>query len=1132
MTIAELLFKLRSLDVKIWADNGQLRCDTPKGVLTPELRAALNGHKAEILALLQEASSVGQRRQPPMQPGRRDGDLPLSFAQQRLWFIDQLEPNSSLYNIAKAFHIRGALQLAALEQSLNEIIRRHEVLRTTFRSVDGQPLQRIASWLTIPFTILDLTDCPEKERQEKALRLVNKEACRPFVLADGPLLRALVVRLAADDHILLLTMHHIVSDGWSMGILCRELSALYDGYNNGRPSRLDPLPVQYADFAQWQRDWLKGEVLQSQVDYWKDRIANIPTLQLPTDRSRPAMQSYRGARQSTVLADELCQALKDLSQKERASLFMTLVAAFNVLLCRYSGQEDVVIGTPIAGRNRSEVEGLIGFFVNTLVLRTDLSGDPTFRELLSRVRNGALDAYAHQDLPFEKLVEEMGPQRNLSYAPLSQVMFAFQNFPDSPLTMSDCSVHPVDLDSGTAKFDLTLQISRESHGMRCVLTYNTDLFYEQTIARMLGNFKALLEAVVVNPDRRVSELEILTEAERHQLLIEWNGTKRDYPINKCIPKLIEEQVERTPDEVAVVFPSPGSRSTESQKLTYRELNIRANQLAHYLRRQGVGPEVLVALCVERSLEMIIGLLGIVKAGAAYVPLDPSYPKERLAFILQDAGAKVLLSQRRLVLRLPQHNAKLVCLDADQDAIGRESESNPGNGAEVEQIAYVIYTSGSTGKPKGVAIEHRSTVALLHWASQVLPKEDISGMLASTSISFDLSVFEIFVPLSWGGKVILAEDALQLPTLPGADEVTLINTVPSAMAELLRLGGVPSSVRKVCLAGEALTTQLVRQIHERESISSVVDLYGPSEDTTYSTFAVRSSLGPATIGRPISNTQVYILDDHLNPVPRGVRGELYLGGDGLARGYLNRPELTAEKFIPNRFSEEPGARLYKTGDLARYLSDGNIEFLGRIDHQVKIRGFRIELGEIEAVIKEHAAVRDAVVVAREDVAGDKRLVGYVINREPVQVSDLRKYLQAKLPDYMVPWALVFLDFLPLTPNGKIDREALPAPDHSRPELENTFVAPRTHTEHSLAKIWAELLVLERVGVYDNFFDIGGHSLLATQVVSRLRAAVGIDVPLRTLFEFPTVASLAERIETVLWAAEDRAADFGDTEEFTV
>jgi amino acid adenylation domain-containing protein len=1123
VTAAELLTRLRSLDVRIWSDKGQLQCNGPKEALTAELRAALTERKAEILELLNQANNVTLRRQPPLRPMSRDGEVPLSFAQQRLWFMDQLEPGSALYNVPKAFRVCGALHAQSLEQSLNEVVRRHDVLRTTFQVTDGRPVQNISTRIIVSLHLTDLTDRPESGRNAEALRLINEEACRPFDLARGPLLRACLVRLAAEDHILLVTLHHIVSDGWSMGILYRELSALYNAFLQGRPSPLEELPLQYVDFARWQREWLQGEVLQSQVAYWKERLANIPSLQLLTDRQRPAVQSYRGAWKSIVLNDRLCQALDVFSQGERASLFMTLLAAFNVLLCRYSGQDDIVIGTPIAGRNRSEVEDLIGFFVNALVLRTDLAGDPTFRELLGRVRDGALDAYAHQDLPFEKLVEEVAPERNPGHAPLTQVMFAYQNFPDSPIEMSGCSVQPLDIDTGIAKFDLTLQVSKKSYGMRCVLAYGTDLFDSETIARMLGHFRTLLEAIVTDPNRRISELPILDEAERHRILVEWNDTKREYPHDKFIHELFEEQAQRTPDAVAAVF--------EGQQLTYQELNTRANQLAHYLKRQGVGSEVLVGICVERSLEIIVGLLGILKAGGAYVPLDPSYPKERLAFILKDTGAKVLLTQQKLAPELPEHTARVICLETARKMIERESELNLNRESVTDQLAYVIYTSGSTGQPKGVAIAHKSTSTLLYWARELLTPEDIGGVLASTSICFDLSVFEIFVPLSWGGKVILLENALQISTLPEADQVTLLNTVPSAMAELLKLGSVPPSVRKVFLAGELLTTALVQRIYQGPSILNVVDLYGPSEDTTYSTFAVRSSGGRATIGRPIAETQIYLLDKYLNPVPPRAPGELYISGQGLARGYLKRPALTAEKFIPNPFSAEPGARLYKTGDLARYQYDGNIEFLGRIDHQVKIRGFRIELGEIETVLEEHALVGEAVVEARGDAGVDRRLVAYVVSRGPVQVVDLRNFLKAKLPDHMVPSVFVLVESLPRTPSGKVDRQALPAPDQDRPDLKNVFVAPSTPTEELIARTWADILKVERVGIHDNFFELGGHSLLATQVVSRLRATFRVNLPLRSLFECPTVADLSERIETLVWALKEpnRGSDSEEREE---
>jgi len=935
---------------------------------------------AGLAGRIETARQAGESLQaPPMLLISRDGELPLSFAQQRLWLLDQLEPDSAFYNMPQAIRMSGALNAEALRQTLESIVVRHEALRTTFVEVDGRPTQVIPPAPNVAMPIIALNELPEGEREVEVSRLANEEAQRPFDLARGPLMRATLLRLDEEEHVLLLTMHHIVGDGWSYGVFVRELTALYEAFNQGRPSPLPELPIQYVDFAHWQRQWFQGKVLEEQLAYWKQQLGDdLPVLELPTDRPRPAVQTFRGARQSAMLSKSLLEALRTLSRQEGMTVFMTLLAAFQTLLSRYANQDDIVVGSPIANRTRAELEGLIGFFVNTLVLRTDLSGDPSFRQLLGRVREMALRAYAHQDLPFEKLVEELQPERDLSRNPLFQVMFVLQNAPARALKLSGLTLRPLAVDSGTAKFDLTLFMFEGEDGLRARWEYNSDLFDAATITRMLGHFQTLLEGIIANPEQRISELPLLSDAERQQVLVEWNKTQTAYPRGSSIHELFEAQVERTPDTIAVGF--------EQEQLSYGELNGRANQLARYLQSRGVGPEVLVGIMMHRSVEMVVGLLGILKAGGAYVPLDSDYPQERLRFMLQDTTPPVLLTQARFLEGLPQSEAEVVCLDTDWKAIVQERTENLSGAAKAENLAYVIYTSGSTGRPKGVAIEHHSTVALLHWAREIFTPEQLAGVLASTSICFDLSIFELFVPLSWGGTVILAENALHLPTLPAAPRVTLVNTVPSAIAELLRMGGVPASVRTVNLAGEPLQTQLVQQLYEQGTIERVYDLYGPSEDTTYSTFALRSAKGRATIGRPIANTQTYVLDWRLQPAPIGVPGELYIGGEGLARGYLNRPELTAERFIRNPFSKEPAARLYKTGDMVRYLPDGNLEFLGRKDHQVKLRGFRIELGEIEAALNQHPAVEQAVVLAREDVPGDKRLVAYVVQNPEQQVPE--------------------------------------------------------------------------------------------------------------------------------------------------
>ena len=898
------------------------------------------------------------------------GSAPLSFAQQRLWFLDQLAPGNPFYNMSSAYRIRGVLDRDLLRRALAAIVARHEALRTTFEVVDERPVQRIAAEDRVELAVSDISGVAEAEREKKADDWIAAEARRPFDLAHGPLLRAGLLKVAEQEHVCLLTIHHIVSDGWSTGVFVHELARFYEEFTGGRSAALPELPIQYADFARWQRKWLSGEVLEKQLSYWSTHLADLPVLELPTDRPRPLEQTFRGARHRTVFPKRLTEGLKELSQREGATLYMTLLAAFQTLLLRYTGQEDVVVGSPIANRTRGEIEGLIGFFVNTLVLRTDLSGNPSFRELLGRVREVALQAYAHQDLPFEKLVEELQPERDLGQNPLVQVTFALQNAPARPLELTGLEVTPLPVRSQTARFDLELFLWERDGHLDGAFVYSTDLFDVATIERLSRHFQVLLEGIAADPDRRISELALLSEGERWQVLEEWNRTERAYPRGKTVHELFEEQAERTPGAQAVVF--------GGERLTYRELNERANRLARYLSKRGVGPEVLVGLCVERSLEMVVGLLGILKAGGAYVPLDPAYPRQRLAFMLEDTAAPVVLTQESLSESLPEGGAERVRLDADWAEIARESRENLESRATAENLAYVIYTSGSTGTPKGVAIEHHSTVALLAWARELFCGGELGGVLASTSVCFDLSVFELFAPLVWGGKVIVSRNVLELGELPAALEVKLVNTVPSAMGELLRMARLPESVSTVNLAGEPLAASLVRQILGGGGVRQVYDLYGPTEDTTYSTCALRTGEGPATIGRPISNKRVYILDGRLEPVPVGVAGDLYVAGAGLARGYLNRPALTGERFLADPF-RGGGQRMYRTGDRARFLSDGQIQFLGRVDHQVKIRGYRIEIGEIEEVLARHPEVQACAVSAREEKSGERRLVGYVVPR---------------------------------------------------------------------------------------------------------------------------------------------------------
>ncbi len=1065
------------------------------------------------------AHLIGQLQQqnltltvPPILPRTKDTELPLSFAQQRLWFLDQLQPNSALYNIPMVLHFRGNLNQKALEQSLREICDRHEVLRTNFVTIDGQPTQIIQTTRET-ISVVYLQDLPIHEQEEKTQQLKQKQATQPFNLAKESLIRITLVVLSETEHLLLVCMHHIISDGWSIEVFIHELTSLYNAYTQNHPANLAPLPIQYADFAVWQKQWLQGDVLQSQLNYWQNQLtAAPPLLSLPTDHPRPAVQSFVGTQQEFSLSPKLSQALNELSRQQGVTLFMTLLAAFDALLYRYTGSSDILVGTPIANRNRGEIEGLIGFFVNTLVMRTDLSDNPSFSQLLTRVREVTMDAYAHQDLPFEMLVEALQPERDLSHTPLFQVAFVLQNTPKSEIAMTGLTVTDLPPENTTAKFDLTLAMVNTDDGLKGVWEYNTDLFESSTIERLSGHFLNLLGGIAANPQARISQLPLLTESETNQLLIEWNNTQVDYPEYKCIHQLFEEQVKRTPDAVAVVC--------SQQQLTYNELNCRANQLAHYLRKLGVKADTLVGISLERSLDMIVGLLGILKAGGAYLPLDPDYPSERLQFAIADAQLSLLVTQEGLIDKLPEHQARLILLDRFTEEINQNSQDNLTGVVTANNLANLIYTSGSTGKPKGVMVEHRGLFNLATAQIKTFNLQSNSRLLQFASLNFDASIWEIIMAIGAGATLYLdTKDAL-MPGLPLMGRlkdygITHITLPPSALAAL-PLEEIPE-LQTIIVGGEACSEELIKQWATGRNFFNA---YGPTETSVCATVEKwTDATEKITIGRPIANTQIYILDSHLQPVPIGVPGELHIGGMGLARGYLNRPELTQEKFIPNPFEKdevipptplnkggnEP-SKLYKTGDLARYLPDGKIEYLGRIDNQVKLRGFRIELGEIEALLNQNEAVQSSCVIVREDNLGDKRLVAYVVPQPEINltINEIRQFLRAKLPDYMVPTAFVLLDAFPLTPNGKIDRRALPVPDL---QSQGEYIAPRNPIEEKMAQIWGEVLKLKRVSIEDNFFELGGHSLLATQVISRLQETFEIVVPLRYLFESPTIAQLS-------------------------
>jgi amino acid adenylation domain-containing protein len=1124
MNTNQFLSYLRGLKITVFREGDHLHLNAPQGTLTPDLRAELTKRKAEILEFLSQANAASDDDFLPILPVSQVEPLPLSSAQARLWFLDQLMPLNPFYNIPSALLLAGKLDVLALQQSLNEIIRRHETLRTSFEKVNGQPTQLIAKSLELTLATLDLQSLPKVERSDLAQELASQVAQQPFDLTVAPLMRAMLLRLAPTEHVLLLVMHHIISDGWSIGVFHRELTVLYNAFVSGKTSPLPELSIQYADFAVWQRTWLEQTALKNQLQYWQQQLADLAVLQLPTDFSRPAEQSFRGAVESFELPLNLKQELVKLSGQHGVTLFMTLLAAFKVLLHRYTGQTDIVVGSPIASRNRSEIEPLIGCFVNSLVLRTQIQGNMCFEDLLKLVRSVTLGAYAHQDLPFERLVEELQPERSLNTNPLFQVVFALQNAPMEELQLTGLQLSRLELEYNTTRLDMEWHVWEQPQGLQVMVAYATDLFAQETIQKMFGHFQTLLDSVVANPQQKLWELPLLSATEHQQLLLDWNNTNREYPHHLCIHELFEAKVKQTPDAVALVF--------EDQQLTYNELNVGANQLAHYLQSMGVEPEVLVGLCVERSIEMVVGMLAILKAGGAYVPLDPAYPIERLAFMLEDASVSVLLTQQHLVNRLTKQSARVVCLDTDTQAIANQSEQNLASGLTTENLAYVIYTSGSTGLPKGVLVKHSGLCNLVYVQINTLEVKDSSHILQFASLSFDASIWEVVMALATGATLYLGR---RESLLPGKELIELLRqhqithlTLPPSILAALATEELPA-LQTICVAGEACSSELVSKWAKTRRFFNA---YGPTEATVCATVAkCTNALSKPNIGQPIANTQIYILDTHLQPVPIAVSGELHIGGVGLARGYLNQPELTAQKFILNPFSNQPGARLYKTGDKARYLNDGNIEFLGRIDNQVKLRGFRIELSEIEAVLSQHPAIEQAVAIVREDSLGNNGLVAYIVpdqenqveqtpfdqrlftsydskenNRSNNLTQEIKNYLKQILPEYMVPSAIVMLSSLPLTPNGKIDRKALPVKDFEQ-ALSATYVAPETELEQTFSKVWQQVLHREKVGIHDNFFDLGGHSLLIVQVHSQLQQLLDKKVLMVELFQYPTISSLA-------------------------
>ncbi len=1083
--------------------------------LSPAKRALIE------LKLLKKKASAGEPK--PMIEKRPDGaPVPLSFYQQGLWVLSQLMPDTSLYHVPKGVRLTGELNVAALRATLEHLVARHESLRTTFAVSDGVPTQVVHPQLEIEMPIVDLSDCPDGEKEAETRRVLRDSVRRPFDLAQGPLIRALLIKVAEQEHVFLMTMHHIITDGWSIGVMHREFMALYEAFAAGKPSPLREPKIQYPDYAIWHRSWFQGPVYESQLAYWKNQFKTLPPpLELPTDHARPTVQAhkaFRGSKRKLVLSKELTQKLKELCQKEEATLFMVLLAAYQVLLHRYTGEEDIVVGSPIAGRCLAETEDLIGLFVNALALRVDLSGNPSFRELLGRVKEVALGAYANQDLPFETLVKELAPDRSLARNPLFQVMFVLQSESIPTLELPGLTVSHVQVENVVANFDLTLDTVERNGHLECLLESNADLFDYDRITRLLTHFENLLEGIVAKPETRISDLPLLSEAERHQLLVEWIDTRSDYPANSSVQTLFEEHVSARPEATALLW--------GNETVSYEELNRRANQMANYLIAAGVKKENRIGICLERSPELIVGVLGILKAGGAYVPLDPSYPEARLKFMLQDAEVSLLLTEKKLLSSFPDATFKTICVEDLREQLAANSEANPIVGTDADNLAYVMYTSGSTGQPKGVAVTHKNIVRLVKNTNYASFDRD-HVFLQFAPISFDASTFEI-----WGSLLNGARLALMPPGAATLDELGralkryqvttlwltagLFHLMVDSHLDDLR------GLKQLLAGGDVLSVPHARKVVTELKGCKLINGYGPTENTTFTCCYPMDHPaginGSVPIGRPISNSYVYVLDKHLNPAPIGIPGELFIGGDGLARGYLNQPELTAAKFIADPFQRGAGKQIYRTGDLVRRRANGEIEFIGRVDNQVKVRGYRIELGEVETVLAEHEAVREAVVIVRKD-EGDKHLAAYAVPGEGKNLSAamLREFLSERLPSQMVPSIFVILDQLPLSANGKVDRAALAAIKTNTESARERCMLPQDKLELKLQRIWEKVLGVKPIGMDDNFFELGGHSLLAVRLFAQIEKSLGRNLPLATLFQAPTIRLLAEVLRKDGWSA---------------
>ena len=1092
MNTVELLGQLRARDVRISLEDGKLRVNAPKGVLTPELQEQLRARKDDILALLQSAAEPAAGR-PDLRAIPRDGALRASFAQERLWYIHQLEPDSAAYNIPAAIRIRGPVDRRAIEAALHALAERHETLRTALETVDGRPMQVVGA-ANLPVAFHDLSGLPVDERESAAMALLTAEGRRPFDLARAPLARMTLIRLDERDHALLAVIHHTMADQWSLGVLLGELEQLYQAHTSGRRVELPPLPIQYADYADWQRRWLESPAWDRELAYWKRRLEGLTTLELPTDHPRPAVLSMHGRMVSAPLSADLLGLLNQASQRMGTTATSLLLATYVALLHRWTGQSDIAFAMPMANRDDAAVERVAGALINMVVIRVDVSGNPTVAELIQRVRGVLVEAQEHRDAPYDRLIAELHPARSTSHAPLAQVMFNALNAPPVPRIPGGFDATPIVIDRGGSQMDLAFTCDLAQRLL--FVEYSTDLFDEATVARILEYYIMTLEAVAAGAGRRLDEIDLLTASDQ-RLFAEWNATDKPVDLSVGVERLFEEQARRTPEATAVV--SAGGA------LTYAALDARSAQLAAFLRAEGVGPETLVGVCLQRTPDLLVAVLGVLKAGGAYVPLDPAFPAQRLAHMVEDARLGIILTDAVSEDVLPHSEARRIRLDTDWPRIDFHRTVAVPSGAREHHAAYVLYTSGSTGKPKGVAVPRRALTNFIR-SMQGEPGLDAHDvLLAVTTLSFDIAGLELYLPLSVGATIVLATreqavDGHQLRELLESHKATVMQATPATWRLLIEAGWTGSPAFTMLCGGESLPSELAAQLLPRGR--ELWNMYGPTETTIWSTLDRVTAGSRITVGRPIANTQVHIVDAGLRRVPVGVPGELCIGGDGVAHGYLHRPELTADRFVPDPHASTVGAKLYRTGDRARWLPDGRLEHLGRGDGQVKIRGFRIELGEIEAVLERHEAVRQAVASVFDDGAGDRRLVAYVVSapgQEPTP-SELRRFVRGELPEYMVPSLFVALDALPLTPNGKVDRRALPAPIAQPQAASAARVAPRTPMEQVIAGVWSELLKHQDISVHDNFFDIGGHSLLSMEAIGAIEKRTGVRLnPARFMLE---------------------------------